>query len=222
MNVTAIRVGRTFNLGNYESRKVEIEVIPDNGQTFDEAMAAVNEIVEKQGRAEETGATTKPAPKKPAPSNNKPPLAKGAKSEKANPTQSPTTSQNSPASRPATQPAEPPFDPGQKIEAEPQKKKRGRKPKTPAKPDHEKELQFTLDSETLEELDERFASVRTMAAAFGSIENWEGALSQVAGRYRELNSPTADPEIVNRIIAAFKAERTAIEERRASEAGAAA
>lgn len=44
--VTAIRIGRTFNLGNYESERVDVEVTIDPGETFDAAVARARELVQ--------------------------------------------------------------------------------------------------------------------------------------------------------------------------------
>lgn len=44
--VTAIRIGRTFNLGNYESERVDVEVTIDPGESFDDAVARARELVQ--------------------------------------------------------------------------------------------------------------------------------------------------------------------------------
>lgn len=36
--VIAVRIGRTFNLGNYESERVDVEVALDPGESFDAAV----------------------------------------------------------------------------------------------------------------------------------------------------------------------------------------
>lgn len=210
MNITAIRIGKTFNTGNYTSKKVEIEAIPDNGQSFDDAMAQVNAIVDAQN-PDSQGATTAPKPK-PAtkPANSAPPLAKGAKSGKADPTQSATAATQTSSSQ-----AEPPFEPGRDVAAEPKpKKKRGRPRKAAKVPDHEKELNYALEAESLDELFERFNNLRTFADAFGSLENWAGACAQVQQRYKQLNMATSDPDLVDSIVAALRSESTAIAEKR--------
>lgn len=212
MLIQSFTYSRTAQPKQYESVKVEMAAAPSEGQTAVEAFAELVQFVDAE--VEAAIAAAKGAPK-PAtkPVNSAPPLAtKGAKPEKADPTPSPTTSPNSPASQPATQSAaanEPPFEPGSNVVAEPTKK-RGRPRKAAPVPEHEKELQYVLDSETLEELFERFCHLRTFADAFGSIENWASACRQVQARYKQLNTPTADPELQKNITAALTSESTAI------------
>lgn len=61
MIVTNMRYGFTKNLGNYESCKVEIEGIPNDGQTADEVMAELKAYVAGQLPGPQNGAPTEPA-----------------------------------------------------------------------------------------------------------------------------------------------------------------
>ncbi len=36
--IVSVRIGRTFNLGNYESERVDVEVALDPGESFDSAV----------------------------------------------------------------------------------------------------------------------------------------------------------------------------------------
>ena len=216
MNITAIRVGRTFNTGNYTSKKVEIEAIPDNGQSFDEAMAEVNAIVDAQNPGEDCGATTskKPAAKKPAASSAPPfqpkpaiepntrKAMKGAKSDQADPTPATVAASTGPTTSPAND--------------QPAAKPRGKKAKLA---EHEKELQYMLDSTTLEELRDRFTNLRTMVSQF-TVDQWEAAIDKLRDQYRALNSMTADKAVQDVIIAGAKAEQNYIANARSSEAAA--
>jgi hypothetical protein len=227
MIVGAIRIGRTFNLGNYESKKVEIEAIPDNGQSFDSLLSEVTTMVDAQGPdggEQHTPDTGKPAaPKKPessdppfnpgsnvvaepAPKNGK---AKGAKSETGNPTKAtPAASTATSTTATTTEAVDTPTTNPTPANG------KGKARKTAKSPEHEKELTYVLDSQSLDELSERFANLRTMSAAFGHVDNWEGALTQVADQYRKLNTIDADPKVVEQIVAGFKAERNYVNEQR--------
>lgn len=216
MIITSFSYKKTVQVKQYEPVVIEAAGVPGEGQTAAEAFAELAEFVD--AKMDEEIANVKGAPTKPKsaakPASSAPPLAnKGAKPEKADPT--PATS-TSPIVKVGGGAIEPPFEPGSKVAAKPKpKKKRGR----PAKkvPDHEKELNFTLEAESLEELFERFCNLRTFADAFGSVENWAGACRQVQARYKELNSPLADKEVVGNITAALTSESAAIAERRNAE-----
>jgi hypothetical protein len=60
MIVTNMRYGFTKNLGNYESCKVEIEGIPNDGQTADEVMVELKAYVSAQLPGPANGAPTEP------------------------------------------------------------------------------------------------------------------------------------------------------------------
>lgn len=66
MIITNMRYGFTKNLGNYESCKVEIEGIPNDGQSADEVMTELKAYVAAQLPGPQNGAetSTSPAPKK--------------------------------------------------------------------------------------------------------------------------------------------------------------
>lgn len=60
MIITNMRYGFTKNLGNYESCKVEIEGIPNDGQTADEVMTELKAYVAAQLPAPANGAPITP------------------------------------------------------------------------------------------------------------------------------------------------------------------
>jgi hypothetical protein len=59
MLITGIRYGRTINLGNYESEKLEVECIPESGQTAEAALDELQKYVES--KCSKTAEPKKPA-----------------------------------------------------------------------------------------------------------------------------------------------------------------
>jgi hypothetical protein len=225
MQVLSVRCGLTKNLGNYESAKLEVEAAPSDGQTSDQLLAEVNDYLSKQVEAAVSnagGVKEKPAKKK-----SMAPLAKSGESSdsdytngvkdagapfKADPTQGDSTPDVMPAKQTST---EKPMTPRSMVkagktalDAEKANGKAQNKANVNA-PDPKKELKYALEAETLDELLERFNGLRKMAADFG--DGWEAAVTKIADRYRKLNSLDANPETLDAIVKAFKAERTAIE-----------
>ena len=105
--VLAVRYGRTWNLGNYESAKCEVEVAPAPDQNGSEALTEAISFVNAQQPAKTIAATAaKPVSATSLPNSPAPPLAnKSAKS------------------------ADPPFESGSQVAAEPAPKKRRGRPK---------------------------------------------------------------------------------------------
>lgn len=52
--VRAIRIGRTYNLGNYESERVDVEVTLDKGESFEAACDRARELCEAARTPEAT------------------------------------------------------------------------------------------------------------------------------------------------------------------------
>jgi len=228
VNITAFSYCRTAQPKQYESVKVDVAAVPSDGQSttdaFGELMAFVDMKVDEQCRLIQSGATTnsKPAPKKKAASNS-PPLkstkdtmaptpTNGVMDAKADPT--PAVAKST-ATAGAT-PANTASNTNAGVANEPTKK--AAKKKAAKAPDHVKQLTYTLESETLEELLQRFNDLREMAGAFNG--EWEATVGHAAGAYRKLNTVTADPKVQSHLIAAFQAERTAIEEQKRDAANA--
>lgn len=223
MQVLSVRCGLTKNLGNYESAKLEIEAAPSDGQPADQLLAEVNEYLQKQVEAA-VAASGGVKEKQPAKKKTADAPLKGAKS---NPTTAGTTTESATPTTPAgstdgatTEDA--PFNADSAPNAEPGDKPAPKASKSSKKAErqaasakkaadnaHKKELQYALDSETLDELLARFNSVRRMAGDFDDA--WEAAVTKIADRYRKLNSLDANPETLDQLVKAFKAERQAIE-----------
>jgi hypothetical protein len=70
MLVTHIRYGRTVNLGNFQSEKLEVEIIPEAGQTAEQALEEVRQYVDSKTSPNAKGAAPPPT--------TDPPLKKAA------------------------------------------------------------------------------------------------------------------------------------------------
>lgn len=193
MQVLSVRCGMTKNLGNFESAKLEVEAAPSDGQTADQLLAEVNGYLNKQCAALPVSANGNGKSDKPA---------KGKAAEAP----LKTSEQKS----------------YEQVVAEatellsPNKTNTDKKAAANAnKPDTGKELRYALESETLEELLDRFNGVRKMARDFG--DKWEEAVTKIADRYRKLNSLDANPETLDALVKAFKAERQHIENKKHAE-----
>jgi len=123
-----------------------------------------------------------------------------------------------PEGGPAKEAAEPKKSTAEKSTAEKSTAEKSTAKKSSAKKstkaEHEKELQYVLDSESIEELLERFNVLRDPAAQFVSefgTDGWEAAVTSIADRYRKLNRTDSDPGIQQQLVAAFRAERNYIE-----------
>lgn len=197
MQLLSVRLGLTKNLGNYESAKIEVEAAPENGQSLDDFLGKVNDFLGEQVEAAVAaagGVKEKPAKKEKA--STAAPLAvpmstmlKGEPTDKEVLTQAIEEHNAKPATKAK------PAKAAAKVNVN--------------APDAKKELKYALESETLDELLERFNSVRKMADQFG--DKWEDAVTKIADQYRKLNSLDANPETLDAIVKAFKAERAAIE-----------
>lgn len=200
MQVLSVRVGLTKNLGNYESAKVEVEAAPENGQNIDEFLSSVNTFLNEQveSAVNAAGGVKEKAPKKEKAATT-PPL-KAEKSGESSDSDHTNGVKDAEAAKPAAK---------AKASTKSTKAETQAKAANVNKPDAAKELKYTLESETLDELLDRFNTLRKLADDFG--DKWEGAVTKIADLYRKLNSLDANPETLNQIVLAFKAERTAIE-----------
>lgn len=196
MNVLRISYCRTVQAKQYEPVKIEIDASLDNGQSLEDGMAQLRAAVDAEiatSVAEITGA--------------KPPLAKADKpaakpkvEKKPDPTakQSKAAAPSPGIAASSTSDAAPWEEPAEKKPAA--KSTKGNKAEAA------KKLAYALESESLEELLERFNDLRKDAKLFDLVA-WEAANTDLANVYRKLNNNLADPEIVKSITAAFRAER---------------
>ena len=159
-------------------RKTEIEASPSEGQTAEDLLSEVRELVQStsNGAKKETGSpiagkeTAKPA--------------KQAESQAA--------------LAPKTEPAN----------LEPVKKPRGRKPKTEtAAPDVGALLTSTLEAETLEDLLHRFNRLSDAVPEEFDAAKWTNTLDRLSNRQKDLRTLESDQKTVDGITAAFKRER---------------
>lgn len=135
----------------------------------------------------------------------------------AAPVMAPRLVQNaSGALEPAPAKAEaPPFTPNETPE--PPAKRRGR-PKKGVKEANDA-IAAVEASNTLDDFAANLNAARKVAGVLDT-DAWEAALSRCKVRYTQINSADADPEVVTKIIAAFKAERTAIDSKRSAQTAA--
>jgi len=201
MQITSLRLGLTKNLGNYESAKLECEAIPTDGQTAGELLSELNNyVVSELAKAGQNGT---------------PPMKAGGNSGKAGA-----------ATEGNTAPAKPPASKGTKAtKAKATKPKVGKKEKDAAK----KELQYAIDSESHQELLDRFNDLRDPGKPFittFTLDEWADAVNSVASRYKALNQKHADAgtvdlidaKVQSQIVDAGKSERDLIARRRAEAA----
>lgn len=202
MQVTTIKYGRTVKRGgekSFEFDRLDVEIMPMPGQSPEDAFVSLRQCVDSTLQAwtgNSNGKTEEPVT-----------IAK--KSEQKS---DPTTASQSPSTESAT------SDFGSTEKPKATRGKGGKKSAAQAvnvnAPDPKKELQYALDSETLPELLERFNAVSKLRGKFA--EQWEAAVTQIADRYRKLNSLDADPEVLDQLVKAFKRERQKIEELKAA------
>ena len=175
MQVLSVRCGVTKNLGNYESAKLEIEAAPSDGQTADSLLAEVGKYLENQIASSNGNGKGKPV-KTEAPLKN-------------------------PAPEPCSEPA---------PTKEPKRGRPAKKTTDPAvanvnKPNHAKELQYTLESQTMGELFDRFNTLSKLSAEFG--EGWKDVITTAHDKYKELNSLDTDEKLAEMMMAALKREK---------------
>lgn len=224
MNITAIRIGKTFNTGNYTSKKVEIEAIPDNGQSFEEAMAQVNAIVDAQN-PDAVGATTEAAPAKKT--TTAPPLAgkgktsakaqtqaalagKGAKPDKTDPSGASTSEKSS--STKAKSPASSPSETATTTTAPTtEKKKRGRPKKSAEVPGVDELLPKLKQTPTVIDMLVVFNDMRSVAdrTSGEAADTWEQVCKEVAAHLRTIPGHTEQDGYAD-VVKAFDAEREAL------------
>lgn len=200
MQVLSVRCGVTKNLGNYESAKLEVEAAPSDGQTADQLLAEVNDYLGRQVEAAVAAGSSKDKPAK-----TTKPKASTEAPLKSDPTDAATAA--STATQAATSQTEKPATKPKASKADKQKSVA-----VDAK-SMEKETKFTIESQTLEELAERFNNLRKLREQF-PLSEWDGLTSNkgpLAVVYRKLNSPVADPDVVDQLTAAFKDERKYVE-----------
>lgn len=210
MQVLSVRVGKTINTGNYSSLKLELEASPSDGQTADQLLAEVGEYLDKQAAAA-TGEPAKPATKSEKAATNKPPLS-------SDPTSGATATNGkaAPTTTHIDKPATTIIGGDKPPKANKPKAGKAASQASVAKDTKaaEKEFKFALESETLEELAERFNNLRKFAKDV-PVSKWDeitASKGKLAELYRKLNTPTSNPETQNQLINAFKAERTYVEE----------
>lgn len=46
MRASLVRIGRTFNMGNYESERVDVEVTINEGESFESACAEARRLID--------------------------------------------------------------------------------------------------------------------------------------------------------------------------------
>lgn len=220
---------RTAQPKQYESVKIEATAAPSDAQStldaFAELVGFVDAEVEQAcARVASGNGAPKGGKKAPTKANPTPaaPLAASLSSVSGNLA---STGESAAQTTPAKAEA-PPFDDGQPIkqaEPAPAKTRKPRKSKADLQAnmksiaDVSKEVNYVLESETLEELAERFNNFRAPTSGFVascSVDQWEQYIDAICGRYRQLNSATANHETQQTIIAAGKAERTFIANQR--------
>lgn len=188
MKVAALRFTRRFNTGNYQFEELSVEAVPDEGQTAEDLLSQTKSFV----NGNQPGSNGAPV------SNGTPPTNYTKTGEKTPTDELPQTKGRSPAN-----------GNGKK------KKGRGRPPK--AVTECRRAIDSAREAEDLEEFADFFELARANASAI-DIDEWEDAMKEFAGIYRSLNSPDANEDLVKTLIQAFKAEKTALEERRQNDA----
>lgn len=220
MQVLSVRVGMTKNLGNYESAKLEVEASPENGQNIDEFLSEVNNFLGQQVEAAVAAAGgVKEKPAKPAKAKTEAPLKgddkpattiidKSAEPEAEKPKAKSTKSTKADKQAAMKKDAEEPQPETPTIH----------NPNAPSKEAAREKYKDAMKSETLEELLDRFNSLRTMAAAIG--DSWEATVENLKDRYRKINSLDANQETAATLVKAFKAEDQAIEKMKSEKVAA--
>lgn len=190
MILNALRYTRKFNLGNYESEDITVEVVPDEGQSAEDVLAAAREFVCSRRTPNGGSVIQGSKPKSPDLPMKSSPAKSGKPAESK-----PAESKSAPA-KPAN---------GQKKKGRPSKALKAARDV----------VQEAIEADNLEDLLERFQAARQHASAM-TLDEWESACSQIAATYRTINTsqPDADGETTQTFVQAFKAERTAIDERR--------
>lgn len=232
--MTAFRYSRTAQPKQYESVVIEAQGVPGEGQNANDALDELTAFVDSkvvEACARVNGAA--------------PPLAKPSKAQQvidsvrsytrtadpitpASPAPLATGNAGNGSSSPVPSASDPPFDVDSAPAAEPgAKPKRGRKPKNATISIEEQknvaraEFEKMIASESLEQLAERFNKFRDPAKGYVELlttDQWEQSVINVHARYKALMSTTADPKIMNTLIAAIAGERNIIDQKRAAAA----
>lgn len=229
MLITTIRYGRTVNIGNYESERLEVEaqLTPGSGETEAQVLSQLREYVDAEVGCNSTVERKAKGPAKTAPPlADKPAATQQAAPQQATPAPKPETAKRRGRPRKESEPAAtaPAVDNKKEAAAAVAEAvkgttlaanmKRGMTDAERWQTEHYKELRYALDSETLEELAERFNNLRMFyCLRFHEPGEYRAVLDKIGARFNEIvtANPDAPMELKEQIKAAGRSERAYLE-----------
>lgn len=207
MIIQTISYCRTVQAKQYEPVKIEVAGVPGEGQTAAEAFTELMQFVDGQIAA--ACASTNGAAIGTAKSSDPPLKSKSKSSDKAA-RQAAMGAKNAENPTPAATAAQPTSPPPGKTNGKP-----ATKSQEELREAFDKEVSYTMESESLQELASRFIDLTDMAKGITfkivSMDEYCDVLDGVSDRYQQLGGNSgSDPDSVKVIIARGKAERQRI------------
>lgn len=206
MIIQTISYCRTVQAKQYEPVKIEVAGVPGEGQTAAEAFTELMQFVDGQIAA--ACASTNGAPVGTAKSSDPPLKGKSKPSDKAA-RQAAMNKGNGSDPTPAATATPPTSPPPGKTNGKPAASSKSQKELREA---FDKEVSYTMESESLEELASRFIDLTDMAKGVTfklvPVDEYQDVLDGVSDRYQQLGGNSgSDPDSSKVIIARGKAER---------------